>query len=97
MSLICFSLILALSGFQEKISQVDPVAKRDRDLIYGRKYGLSLTMDRFVPKNPNGKAVILVISGGWFSSPEALSLDFVKPMCSAGYQVFAVEIGRAHV
>lgn len=76
-----------------KQSSGDPVAQRDRDLIYGRKYGLSLTMDRFVPKNPNGKAVILVISGGWFSSPEALSLDFVKPMCSAGYQVFAVAHG----
>ena len=44
-----------------KQSSGDPVAQRDRDLIYGRKYGLSLTMDRFVPKNPNGKAVILVI------------------------------------
>lgn len=96
MSLSCLPLacVALLASFSPAIQQsADPVALRERDLIYGRKYGMSLTMDRFVPKSPNGKAVILVISGGWFSSPEALSIDFVKPMCRAGYQVFAVAHG----
>lgn len=87
----CMPLLSPL--FPPSQKAVDPVAIRERDLIYGRKYGLSLTMDRFVPRNPNGKAVVLVISGGWFSSPEALPIDFVKPMCQAGYQVFAVAHG----
>jgi acetyl esterase/lipase len=87
----CMALLSPL--FPPSQKSVDPVAIRERDLIYGRKYGLSLTMDRFVPRTPNGKAVVLVISGGWFSSPEALPIDFVKPMCQAGYQVFAVAHG----
>ena len=63
-----FCMVLLSPSFPPSQKSVDPVAIRERDLIYGRKYGLSLTMDRFVPRNPNGKAVVLVISGGWFSS-----------------------------
>ncbi|MCY2947086.1 MAG: alpha/beta hydrolase, partial [Planctomycetota bacterium] len=76
------------------VSQVPPlpegIASRERDIIYGRKYGLSLTMDRFTPTKPNGKAVIWVVSGGWFSNPDSINSGFVTPLCRAGYQVFAV-------
>lgn len=75
-------------------SQVPPlpegIAARERDIIYGRKYGMSLTMDRFTPTKPNGKAVIWVVSGGWFSNPDSINTGFVSPLCRAGYQVFAV-------
>jgi len=66
------------------------IASRDRDLIYGRKYGMSLTMDRFVPAKPNGKAVVWVVSGGWFSNPDSINPATAAPLCKAGYQVFAV-------
>jgi len=76
------------------VSQVPPlpegIASRERDIIYGRKYGMSLTMDRFTPTKPNGKAVIWVVSGGWFSNPDSINTGFVTPLCQAGYQVFAV-------
>ena len=37
-------------------------------MIYGRKFGVALTMDVFTPKkDANGAAVIFVVSGGWFS------------------------------
>lgn len=76
------------------VSQVAPlpegIASRERDLIYGRKYGMSLTMDRFTPVKPNGKAVIWVVSGGWFSNPDSINPGGVAPLCRAGYQVFAV-------
>ena len=58
----CMALLSPL--FPPSQKSVDPVAIRERDLIYGRKYGLSLTMDRFVPRNPNGKAVVLVQNNG---------------------------------
>jgi acetyl esterase/lipase len=66
------------------------IASRDRDLIYGRKYGMSLTMDRLVPAKPNGKAVVWVVSGGWFSNPDSINPATAAPLCKAGYQVFAV-------
>ncbi len=76
------------------VSQVPPlpegIASRERDIIYGRKYGMSLTMDRFTPTKPNGKAVIWVVSGGWFSNPDSINSGFFTPLCRAGYQVFAV-------
>lgn len=41
--------------------------KRYGDVIYGRKHGMALTMDVFVPKEPNGAAVIYAASSGWRS------------------------------
>ncbi|HEV2295540.1 MAG TPA: alpha/beta hydrolase [Tepidisphaeraceae bacterium] len=73
---------------------------RSRDVIYGRSWGMSLTMDVFVPKlNRNGLGVIWVVSGGWYSAPEAITpLNvnlFVKPILDRGYTVFAVCHGSA--
>ena len=46
-----------------------PAYTRTEDVIYGRKYGTALTMDVFTPKKKaNGAAVVLVVSGGWFSA-----------------------------
>ena len=42
---------------------------RQEDVIYGRKDGMALTMDVFTPKkDPNGAAVVWVVSGGFLSS-----------------------------
>ena len=71
-----------------------PNHERRQDVIYGRKFGTALTMDVFTPKaNPNGKGVIWAVSGGWFSSHEAITLQFVQPMLDRGYTVFAVVHG----
>ena len=51
-------------------------------------------MDVFTPeKDANGLGVILVVSGGWFSAHEAISLPFVEPLVERGYTVFAVVHG----
>src|SRR5262245_55570964 len=66
---------------------------RERDVVYGRKYGTALTMDVFTPKKPNGLGVIFVVSGGWFSGMELLDsfgMLFVNPLTERGYTVFAV-------
>jgi acetyl esterase/lipase len=64
---------------------------RTRDVIYGRKFGLAMTMDVFTPKEKaNGAAVILVVSGGWFSNPDAIRPAFAEDCLSRGYTVFAV-------
>jgi|GEM_PF-93666 len=70
-------------------------ALRTRDVIYGRKAGMALTLDVFTPKSDaNGAAVIFVVSGGWVSDNRplngALLGPFVAEPVKRGYTVFAV-------
>lgn len=79
----------------------DALFTRTQDVVYGEKVGqlgeklgLLLTMDVFEPKaDRNGKAIVFVVSGGWFSSRAltvpALPREFVR----RGYTVFAVVHG----
>jgi acetyl esterase/lipase len=71
---------------------------RRADVIYGRSYGTALTMDVLTPKaQRNGAGVILVVSGGWVSSPDSLNSPFVSifytPFIERGFVVFAVVHG----
>src|SRR5437868_15424466 len=69
---------------------------RTEDVIYGRKYGTALTMDVFQPKDKakaNGAGVIFCVSGGWFSSKEAVRPPAATPFTDRGYVVFAVVHG----
>ncbi|HEV3144140.1 MAG TPA: alpha/beta hydrolase, partial [Gemmataceae bacterium] len=74
-----------------------PAFDRKEDVIYGRKYGMALTMDVFTPKeHRNGAAVIVVISGGWFSSHDVLDSEAIKTgleFIRRGYTCFAVVHG----
>lgn len=71
-----------------------PAFARSQDVVYGRKSGTALTMDVFTPrKDANGLGVVLVVSGGWFSAHEAISMPFVEPLVARGYTVFAVVHG----
>jgi acetyl esterase/lipase len=72
----------------------EPAYDRKEDVIYGRKYGTALTMDVFTPrKQPRGLGVIVVISGGFFSSHEQINPIFTRPLTERGYTVFAVVHG----
>jgi acetyl esterase/lipase len=42
------------------------------DVVYGHKDGLALTFDVYRPAQPNGAAVISILSGGWRSSWDLL-------------------------
>jgi acetyl esterase/lipase len=87
--LLClFGLLLVGSG----VVRADdaPAVKRTRDVIYGRKYGLALTLDVFAPKKVNGLGVIAVVSGGWFSRPQMIAPPFYQELLRRGYTVFAV-------
>ncbi len=67
---------------------------RERDVIYGRKYGTVLTMDVFTPKeHANGAAVIICISGGWVSTHDNIQPIFAAELLKHGYTVFAVVHG----
>lgn len=89
---VCGSLLFVSgAGAGEK---KEKTYQRTEDVIYGRKFGMALTMDVFTPtKNPNGAAVILVVSGGWFSDHNAINIGFIDPFLKRGYTVFAVVHG----
>lgn len=81
--------------FADRAGASDPTSfDRKVDVVYARKFGMALTMDVFTPKsNANGAAVIWVVSGGWFSSHDAIGPGFISELLKRGYTVFAVVHG----
>ena len=72
----------------------EPAFDRKVDVVYGRKFGMALTMDVFTPRaNANGAAVVWAVSGGWFSSHDAINPGFINELLKRGYTVFAVVHG----
>jgi acetyl esterase/lipase len=88
---VCWALVLLGSVPLRAQDVAEPI--RTRDVIYGRKFGLALTMDVFTPKKPNGLGIIHVVSGGWFSRPENVRPDTYREFLRRGYVVFAVVHG----
>jgi acetyl esterase/lipase len=71
---------------------------RTRDVVYGRKVGLALTMDVWKPGKPNGRGVIFVVSGAFQSGIEMVDSGFFgpviwKPFLDRGYTLFLVSHG----
>lgn len=63
---------------------------RQQDIVYHRTEGAAMTMDVFVPENPNGIGIIKIVSGGWKSSHGKVKEGFSSPFTDKGYTVFAV-------
>ena len=83
-------LLLGIYG----VKADDAAFDRKEDVVYGRKYGTALTMDVFTPKkDAKGIGVIFVVSGGFFSSHEAINPGYIRPMIDRGFTVFAVVHG----
>jgi acetyl esterase/lipase len=74
-------------------AQSDAKVSRTEDVIYGRKFGVALTMDVFQPAKPNGYGMLFMVSGGWFSSHEAINESFLEAFLDRGYTVFTVVHG----
>jgi len=87
---LCFAALLAFATAQ---AQTNLDFKRTEDVIYGRKYGTALTLDVIQPPKPNGLGIAFMVSGGWFSSHEAINPGYYAPFLKRGYTVFAVVHG----
>jgi acetyl esterase/lipase len=88
------ALLIALALTSLVRADDSPTFTRTEDVIYGRKDGVALTMDVFRPKkDANGAAVVMIVSGGFFSSHESINPPFAKPLLDRGYTVFAVVHG----
>lgn len=69
------------------------------DVVYGHKMGMALTLDVIQPQEPNGAAVIFVVSGGWNSSwfpPETYRrVSLLSELVEKGYVVVMLRHGSA--
>jgi acetyl esterase/lipase len=90
---------LAVQGFAageaSAAAGAPPQFSRTQDLVYGRPDGTALTMDEFVPEGGgNGKVILVMVSGGWYSSHEAIDAksptSIIRAMLGHGYKVYAV-------
>lgn len=90
-----FSLLLASTLGLAPALAADANASYTRveDVIYGRKFGVALTFDVFTPKEQNRAAVLFMVSGGFFSSKEAINAGMYKFFLDRGYTVFAIVHG----
>ena len=69
--------------------------RRTEDVIYGRKYGMALTLDVFQPAQPNGCGLLFLVNGGWMSSKATPLMVTIRPddyrvYLERGYTVSAV-------
>ena len=72
-------------------------ATRVRDVIYQKRDGFALTLDVFKPAQPNGAAMIKIVSGGWNSNHNGIGDG---GWTKAGYTTFVVVHGsqpRFHI
>jgi acetyl esterase/lipase len=67
--------------------------QHQRDVIYGRKAGLAMTLDVLRPAKPNGAGLVLIVSAGFTSSPDMIVTDFADEPVRRGYTVFLVVHG----
>ena len=82
----CFLLLSACAQAQ------DSAGLKKTEVIYGRKDGMALTMVVQMPAQPNGKAIINVVSGNWRSVYDMISRYEYRDQLylKNGYTVFEV-------
>jgi acetyl esterase/lipase len=91
-------LIGALSLTATGAAAQEAATAQSKEVIYGHKDGLALTFDVFEPVvEPNGAAVVFIVSGGWFSkwAPPEQTRNVLNPFLAAGYKAFAVRHGSS--
>jgi acetyl esterase/lipase len=95
---LCLVASLA-SGAAEQTSR--PNAARQSDVIYGRKFGVALTMEVFTAATRNDIGVVWVVSSSGRSSRDQTLQDSferrIAPLLEHGYTVFAVIPGSAPI
>jgi acetyl esterase/lipase len=101
---VCFLFITGWSS-QVSLGQAPVVVQeakiegvtRIRDVIYGYKSGMALTMDVLKPTRPNGIGVVYLLSGGWRSDHSMIEkrLRHFKYFTNRGQTVFLIIHGSA--
>jgi acetyl esterase/lipase len=88
-------ILLAVVPFFPSIVLCEEPVRRTEDIVYGRKWGMALTLDVFQPAKPNGAGLLFLVNGGWLSSKSTPMMVTIRPednrvFLDRGYTVFAV-------
>ncbi len=68
-----------------------PGLQRTNGVAYGRRGTHPLALDVLRPAHPNGRGVLVLVSGGWKSGePGSLPIWIAAPLLRHGYTVFAI-------
>lgn len=73
--------------------QDSAIKERIADHIYHKNAGAAFTYDVFKPKQPNGIAMIWMVSGGWVSDHNGINIQMAELACSKGVTLFQVVHG----
>jgi acetyl esterase/lipase len=92
---ITFQITIALMAFFRGLALADEPVRRTEDVVYGRKFGMALTLDVFQPAKSNGCGLLFLVNGGWLSSKATPLMVTIRPdtyqvYLERGYTVFAV-------
>ncbi len=88
-----YTIQKVLSRSDSPRSGVSDGYTRIREVTYTCVDGTNLTMDIFKSDQPNGLGVIDVVSGGWTSTTNMMSMGFIQAFLTHGYTVFAAMHG----
>lgn len=90
------TLIVALTLFCIHSADAQEVSITP-DVVYGHKDGLAMTFDVLSPSNPNGAAVLYMVSGGWVSrwSPPEQMIPRFEGLLDRGFTLFIVRHGSS--
>ena len=87
-------LILVGASAQSETNQQISI---EADVVCGHKAGMALTYDILAPEEPNGAAVLFMVSGGWYSSwiqPERV-IGMFQFLLDEGFTVIPVRHGSS--
>jgi len=87
-----FAAVIVLAGSSRAFAEPNA---RIRDVVYGHKFGMALTLDVLKPTKPNGAGVIFMVSGGFVSDLSKVEAGLFgparyMPLLERGYTVFLV-------
>jgi acetyl esterase/lipase len=90
-----FAAVIVLAGSSQAFAEENA---RIRDVVYGHKFGMALTLDVLKPTKPNGAGVIFIVSGGFVSDLSKVEAGLFgparyAPFLQRGYTVFLVSHG----
>jgi acetyl esterase/lipase len=83
---VSFSALSAAEGPASSRTEYTHTA----DLVYGRKFGMALTLDVFAPARANGAGILFLMSGGWVSNQGPVNARSFDALLARGYTVFTV-------
>ena len=91
--LVATGVLLAIAGvlFGAGWWYLHPGVERINGVVYGDRRGIPLTMDVLRAPVPNGRGIILLVSGSWRSKrPGEFAEWIAAPLLRRGYTVLAV-------